>query len=59
VLYLYELGFPLRDFGRASATAWILFIIIVAVGLINFYLSRLISSQDGTKRARGRKAARA
>ena len=57
VLYLYELGFPLRDFGRASATAWILFIIIVAVGLINFYLSRLISSQDG-KPSRGRKAAR-
>ena len=59
VLYLYELGFPLRDFGRASATAWILFVIIVVVGLINFYLSRLISSQDGSTRARGRKAARA
>jgi cellobiose transport system permease protein len=56
VLYLYELGFPLRDFGRASATAWILFVIIVAVGLINFYLSRLISSQDA-KPSRGRKAA--
>ncbi|MGV8885648.1 MAG: carbohydrate ABC transporter permease [Microbacteriaceae bacterium] len=53
VLYLYELAFPLRDFGRASATAWILFIIIVGVGLINFFLSRLISSQDATpKRVR-------
>ncbi len=25
MLYLYELAFPRRDFGRASATAWILF----------------------------------
>jgi cellobiose transport system permease protein len=58
VLYLYELAFPLRDFGRASATAWILFIIIVGVGLINFFLSRLISSQDGKKSPRARKAAR-
>lgn len=46
VLYLYEMAFPRRDFGRAAATAWILFLIIVLVGLINYALSRAIASQD-------------
>lgn len=46
VLYLYELAFPRRDFGRASATAWILFLIIVLFGVINYLISRTIASQD-------------
>jgi cellobiose transport system permease protein len=46
VLYLYELAFPRRDFGRASATAWILFIIIILAGLLNFALSRAIRTAD-------------
>ncbi len=46
VLYLYEMAFPRRDFGRAAATAWILFLIIVLVGLINYAISRTIASQD-------------
>ncbi|GAB3604987.1 sugar ABC transporter permease [Conyzicola nivalis] len=46
VLYLYELAFPRRDFGRASATAWILFIIIILAGLINFAISRAIRTGD-------------
>lgn len=49
VLYLYEMAFPRRDFGRAAATAWILFVIIVLVGLINFAISRTIASQDSVK----------
>ncbi|HEV7948511.1 MAG TPA: sugar ABC transporter permease [Glaciihabitans sp.] len=44
VLYLWDMAFNRQDFGRAAAIAWILFIIIVAFGLINFYLSRKIAS---------------
>ena len=46
VLYLYELAFPRRDFGRASATAWILFLIIVLVGLISYAITRAIRTAD-------------
>jgi len=42
VLYLYELAFPRRDFGHAAAVAWILFLIIVLIGVINFLISRTI-----------------
>lgn len=42
VLYLYELAFPRRDFGHAAAVAWILFLIIVVIGVINFLISRTI-----------------
>ena len=42
VLYLYELAFPRRDFGHAAAVAWILFLIIVVFGVINFLISRTI-----------------
>jgi cellobiose transport system permease protein len=46
VLYLYELAFPRRDFGRAAATAWILFVIIVLAGLLNFAISKAIRTAD-------------
>ncbi len=46
VLYLYEMAFPRRDFGRAAATAWILFVIVILVGLLNYAISRTIASQD-------------
>jgi cellobiose transport system permease protein len=46
VLYLYELAFPRRDFGRASATAWILFLVIILAGLINFAITRAIRTND-------------
>lgn len=46
VLYLYELAFPRRDFGRASATAWILFVIIMGVGLLSFMVTRAVRTAD-------------
>jgi cellobiose transport system permease protein len=52
VLYLYEMAFPRRDFGRAAATAWILFLIIVLIGLINYAISRTIASQDTARSIR-------
>lgn len=57
VLYLYEMAFPRRDFGRAAATAWILFLIIVLIGLINYALSRAIASQDVRRNVRAPKKA--
>ena len=42
VLYLYEMAFPRRDFGTASATAWILFLIIILAGVLNLLITRAI-----------------
>lgn len=49
VLYLWEMGFQRNNFGKASAIAWLLFLIIVIIGLINFSLSRKIASADTKK----------
>jgi len=43
-LYIYELGWGQRDFGRASAVAWLLFLIIVLIALVNFLVSRRIAA---------------
>lgn len=45
-MYMYNTGWGELNFGRASAIAWLLFLIIVVFGLINFWLTRrLISSE--------------
>ncbi|WP_129339466.1 carbohydrate ABC transporter permease [Cellulomonas endophytica] len=52
-MYLYELGWGAqKSFGRAAAVAWILFLIIVAIGVVNFALSRRISSTGPSKGGR-------
>jgi len=44
-MYLYELGWgPQKSFGRASSVAWLLFLIIVVIGVINFALTRRIAA---------------
>ena len=44
-MYLYELGWgPQKSFGRASAVAWLLFLIIVVIGVVNFAITRRIAS---------------
>jgi cellobiose transport system permease protein len=44
-MYLYELGWGAqKSFGRAAAVAWILFLIIVVIGLVNHALTRRIAS---------------
>jgi cellobiose transport system permease protein len=42
-LYIYELGWNQRNFGRASAVSWLLFLIIILIAALNFYISRRIS----------------
>ena len=55
VLYLWEMAFFRQNLGRASAIAWLLFILIVSIGLINFFLSkRIASGEDGVAKAKRR-----
>jgi cellobiose transport system permease protein len=49
-LYLYNLGWKQLDFGRASSVAWLLFLVIIVIGLINFLITRRISSNGGRER---------
>ena len=44
-LYLYQLGWTQKNFGRASAVAWMLFLIIVVFAVINFLVTRRIASK--------------
>ncbi len=46
-LYLYNLGWDRFDFGKASAVAWLLFLVIAIIGLINLAASRRISTEGG------------
>ncbi|WP_345752212.1 carbohydrate ABC transporter permease [Microbacterium rhizophilus] len=59
VLFMWELAFFRRNFGEASAVAWLLFLLIVGIGLINFFLSRRISTGGGARpNRRARRAAK-
>jgi cellobiose transport system permease protein len=49
-MLIYDFGWHLRDLGRASATAWLLFLVIVAIALVNLALSRRIGSLKGVRR---------
>jgi cellobiose transport system permease protein len=42
-IYLYNLGWGQLNFGRAAAVAWLLFLIIVLVGLVNVAITRSIA----------------
>ncbi|MDN6566253.1 MAG: sugar ABC transporter permease [Propionibacterium sp.] len=57
-MYLYQLGWgPQKSFGRASAIAWILFLIIILIGMVNFAITRRIATggtDPGRRRRRGR-----
>ena len=46
VLYLWDLAFNRQQFGRAAAVAWILFLLIVAIGVLNYLLARTISTTE-------------
>ena len=47
-MYLYELGWgPQVSFGRASAVAWLLFLIIIGIGILNFLITKRIADGGG------------
>ena len=48
-MYMYNTGWGELNFGRASAIAWLLFLIVVVFGLLNFWLTRRLISSDSTK----------
>lgn len=48
-LYLYDIGWGQWNFGRAAAMAWILFIIIVLIGLINLLVTRTLVRDEGRR----------
>ena len=49
-MYLYDLGWgPQKSFGRASAVALILFLVIVVIGMINFLITTRIATSGDVK----------
>lgn len=48
-IYLYNLGWGQLNFGRAAAVAWLLFIVIVLIGVGNYLITRRISSSEAVK----------
>jgi len=49
VVYLYDVAWGTqKNFGRAAAIAWLLFLLIVIIGMINFLATRRIAT-SGTK----------
>jgi cellobiose transport system permease protein len=56
-LYIWNMAFNQDHFGRASAIAFILLVIIVLIGLVNYFLSKGIASNE-TKISRRRTARR-
>ena len=45
-IYLYNLGWNQKNFGRASAVAWLLFLIIVVIAIVNYFVIRRIASRE-------------
>ncbi|GAA3403382.1 carbohydrate ABC transporter permease [Pseudarthrobacter polychromogenes] len=58
VLYLWEMAFQRQNFGKASTIAWLLFLIIVLFGVINYLISRRIATADAAKPSRSTRRAR-
>ncbi|QBR93239.1 sugar ABC transporter permease [Nocardioides euryhalodurans] len=48
-MLIYDFGWQLRDLGRASATAWMLFLIICAFALLNLFLLRRFGVLGGER----------
>ncbi|MCR2782973.1 MULTISPECIES: sugar ABC transporter permease [unclassified Microbacterium] len=54
-LYLYDIGWGQWNFGRAAAMAWILFIIILGIGLINLLVTRTVVRDEGMRSELGKR----
>jgi cellobiose transport system permease protein len=55
-LYIYELGWGQRNFGRASAVAWLLFLVIIVIAIVNFVITRRIAgSTERRIRTKGKR----
>ncbi len=45
-MHMYNTGWGAMNFGRASAVAWLLFLIILVIGLLNFWATKKLISSD-------------
>jgi cellobiose transport system permease protein len=60
VLYLYDVAWGnQKNFGRAAAIAWLLFVIIIVIGMVNFLVTRRIAASGVEPRRRRRRPQRA
>lgn len=51
VLYLYDVAWGnQKNFGRAAAVAWLLFLLIILVGIVNFLVTRRIATSNAQPR---------
>ena len=48
-MLIYDFGWQLRDLGRASATAWLLFLVICVFAVVNFLLIRRVGTSGGER----------
>lgn len=48
-MLVYDFGWQLRDLGRASATAWMLFVLIMLIALVNLVLMKRIGGLAGER----------
>lgn len=48
-LFLWEVGWRQSNLGRSAAIAWLLFLLIVLIGIVNYLVTRRISSSGGPK----------
>lgn len=49
-LYLYQTAFETLNLGYASAIAWVLFVVIVLIALVNFFLTGRLARIPGVKK---------
>jgi cellobiose transport system permease protein len=52
-LFLYNIGWREWNFGRAAALAWILFLLILVIGLVNLMVTRRLVRDEGSRGAAG------
>ena len=48
-LWLYNIGWGEWNFGRAAALAWILFLLIWVIGVINLFITRNLVRDEGSR----------
>ena len=58
-LWLYNIGWGEWNFGRAAALAWILFLIILVIGIINLVVTRSVVRDEGSRNTLSRRDRRA
>ncbi|WP_248243365.1 carbohydrate ABC transporter permease [Microbacterium kunmingense] len=57
VLFLWDLAFFRKNLGEASAVAWLLFLLIVLFGILNFLIARRIATSDSRSDRKARRIA--